>query len=139
MSWVRLYVSTPHAGYDGTTHARVLDAFRQRGAEIIDSRQLFASPDAWQRGWREALRQADALLVLLGPGRLLGCGAVQEIAEARALGKVVFFAQPNGAVRPAERTWWEVLPGRNRARFVRVNFEPRRSGKKQESSGSPGA
>jgi hypothetical protein len=122
----RVYVSSPVAGFDASTYERVLSIFRARGAEVVSSRALFPGGQEWARGFRDALKSCTDLLILLGSDRVIGTGVLREIAEARALGLDVWFAQPNGAVRPAHGVWLRFLPGRSSRRAAIVNFEPRR-------------
>jgi hypothetical protein len=122
----RVYLSAPVAGFDAQAYERVLAIFRARGAEVVSSRALFGSSEQWAKGFREVLGGCTDLLVLLGPDRIVGAGALREVAEARARGLEVWFAQPTGAVRPAHGVWLRFLPGRSRRRVAVVNFEPRR-------------
>jgi hypothetical protein len=122
----RVYVSAPVAGFDAQAYERVLAIFRARGAEVVSSRALFGSSEQWARGFVEALGGCTDLLVLLGPDRVIGAGTLREVAEARAWGVHVWFAQFSGAVRPAHGVWLQFLPGRSKRRVAVVNFEPRR-------------
>jgi len=122
----RIYVSAPVAAFDRQAYERVLAIFRARGAEVVSSRALFGSSEQWAKCFVEALGGCTDLLVLLGPNRIIGAGTLRELAEARARGLDVWFAQPTGAVRPAHRVWLRFLPGRSRRRVAVVNFEPRR-------------
>ncbi|MDR7555723.1 MAG: hypothetical protein QN157_08955 [Armatimonadota bacterium] len=123
----RVYLAAPCAEYAPDVYRRVTDIFRRRGAEVVSSRDLFPTPAAWQRGWRQALDGCTDLLVLLGPQRVLGAGSLLEVVEARAAGKGIWFAQPTGAIRPLPGVWLQFLPGRSRVRVAQVNFEPRRN------------
>jgi len=122
----RIYVSAPVAAFDQQAYERVLSIFRARGAEVVSSRALFGSSEQWAKGFVGALGGCTDLLVLLGPNRIIGAGTLRELAEARARGLDVWFAQPNGAVRPAHGVWLQFLPGRSKRRAAVVNFEPRK-------------
>jgi hypothetical protein len=122
----RVYVAGPVAQYDPQIYGRITEALRRRGLEVVADRERFQDMDAWKRGWRKVLGECTHLLVLLGPDRVLGCGALAEIVEALTQGKQVMLAQPNGAIRPLERTWIRFLPGRSKRYTAQVNFEPRR-------------
>jgi hypothetical protein len=122
----RVYVAGPVAQYDANVYRRIVEALRRRGLEVVADRERFQDMDAWKRGWRKVLGECSHLLVLLGPDRVLGCGALAEIVEARAQGKEVLLAQPNGAIRPLGRVWLEMLGGRSRNRVARLHFEPRK-------------
>ena len=122
----RIYVSAPVAAFDQQAYERVLAIFRVRGAEVVSSRALFGSSEQWAKGFREVLGGCTDLLVLLGPDRIVGAGTLREVAEARAWGLEVWFAQLTGAVRPAHGVWLQFLPGRSKRRVAVVNFEPRR-------------
>jgi hypothetical protein len=132
----RVYLSAPVAAFDAPAYERVLAIFRARGAEVVSSRALFSGGQEWARGFRDALKSCTDLVILLGPDRVIGTGVLREIAEARALGLDVWFAQPNGAIRPLERTWIRFLPGRSKRRTAQVNFEPRRR-KPDQQHGEP--
>jgi hypothetical protein len=132
----RVYVAGPVAQYDANVYRRIVEALRRRGLEVVADRERFQDMDAWKRGWRKVLGECSHLLVLLGPDRVLGCGALAEIVEARAQGKEVLLAQPNGAIRPLGRVWLRFLPGRSRRRVAVVNFEPRRRRKEGHGDGS---
>jgi hypothetical protein len=122
----RVYVSSPVAGFDASAYERVLSIFRARGAEVVSSRALFGSSEQWAKGFVGALGGCTDLLVLLGPNRIIGAGTLRELAEARARGLDVWFAQLTGAVRPAHGVWLQFLPGRSKRRAAVVNFEPRK-------------
>jgi hypothetical protein len=130
----RVYVAGPVAQYDPQIYGRITEALRRRGLEVVADRERFHDMDAWKGGWRKLLGECTHLLVLLGPDRVLGCGVLVEIAEARAQGKEVLLAQPNGAIRPLGRVWLEMLGGRSRNRIARVHFEPRR--RREEGHGN---
>ncbi len=129
----RIYVSAPIAGFDPETYRKVLGVFRARGAELVDSRALFPDVESWKRRYRQAIEKADAVLMLLGPERVVGVGTVQELCIARLLGRPVFFAQPSGAIRPAHQVELRILPGSSRKRFILVNFEPRQKNRPEKS------
>ncbi len=131
----RIYVSAPVVSFDPEAYYKVLAAFRARGAELVDSRALFPDMEAWRRGYPQAIEQADAVLILLGPRRVIGVGVMQEVCAARLLRRDIYFAQTNGAVRPAHGVWLRILPGASRKRFILVNFEPRQKTK----PGAPGS
>jgi len=130
----RIYVSAPVAGFDPQAYERVVSIFRCRGAEVVSSRALFGSSEQWAKGFVGALGGCTDLLVLLGPNRIIGAGTLREVAEARARGLDVWFAQPTGAVRLAHGVWLRLLPGRSKRRVAVVNFEPR---KRRRGGGEP--
>jgi hypothetical protein len=132
----RVYIGGPVAQYDANVYKRIVEALRLRGLEVVADRERFGDMNAWRAGWRKALSECTHLLLLLGPDRVLGCGALAEIVEAVTQGKQVMLAQPNGAIRPLERTWIRFLPGRSKRRTAQVNFEPRRRREEGHGDGS---
>jgi hypothetical protein len=122
----RVYVGGPVVEYDPQVYARIVEALRRRGLEVIADRERFRDMDAWQRGWRKAVGTCTHLLVLLGKHRVVGCGTLAEIVEARARRQQILFAQPTGAIRPLAGVWLEFLGGRSRQRVAVVHFAPRR-------------
>ncbi len=117
-----IYVAAPVAHFDSASYQRLVDLLRRRGAQVLSSRDLFASTDEWRARWSDVLAQATSVVVLLGPDRVIGGGCAQEILDARLRGVPVWFFVNDHQFIPLQQVRLQFTLGVSRQRFARVDL-----------------
>ncbi|MDR7555722.1 MAG: hypothetical protein QN157_08950 [Armatimonadota bacterium] len=102
---------------------RAEQLLRELGAGlVISARERFPNHGAWLRDFPQVLSQVNAVVVALGPDRIVGAGVVREVVEATAHGLPVHFLTPDGTFRTLRGAHLVVLHGVSLRRFARVEF-----------------
>jgi hypothetical protein len=121
-----VYLAAPLVAFDSSAYDRTEDALVRAGCFVIAARDEFGSTADWLARFGDVLSKVQALVVVPGPGGMVGAGVLREIVEAIVLGIPIYFADGNG-FHPFRRASVTFLPDAERARCARINLQGRRS------------
>jgi hypothetical protein len=121
-----VYLAAPLVGFESSAYGRTEDALVRAGCFVIAARDEFASTADWLARFGDVLSKVQALVVVPGPGGVVGAGVLREVAESIVLGIPTYFADGNG-FHALHRVSMTFLPDAERARCARINLQGRRS------------
>jgi hypothetical protein len=121
-----VYLAAPLVAFDSSAYGRTEDALVRAGCFVIAARDEFRSTTDWPARLGDVLSKVQALVVVPGPGGVVGAGVLREIVEAIVLGIPTYFADGNG-FHALHRVSMTFLPDAERARCARIILQGRRS------------
>jgi hypothetical protein len=121
-----VYLAAPLVAFDSLAYERTQDALVRAGCFVIAARDEFGSTADWLARFGDVLSKVQALVVVPGPGGVVGAGVLREIVEAIVLGIPAYFADGN-RFHPLRRVSMTFLPDAERARCARITLQGRRS------------
>jgi hypothetical protein len=121
-----VYLAAPLVAFESSAYDRTEDALVRAGCFVIAARDEFSSTADWLARFGDVLSKVQALVVVPGPGGVVGVGVLREIVEAIVLGIPTYFADGNG-FHALHRVSMTFLPDAERARCARINLQGTRS------------
>jgi hypothetical protein len=107
--WVKVFLSSVIAGYDGF-RAAAADAIKTLGHQVLRAEDMPAAPGTPQQACLAAVRESDALVLLMGgqygPEQATGLSAThEEYREARDREPVLVFVEANVDAEPRQEAF----------------------------------
>jgi len=118
---VRVYVAASLPTYDTAHYAEAMREIRAclPDVEFVEARTTFIDSSDWRRRWRHVLASLDGLIVIVHPDGTVGAGVLQEILDARLIGRpVLVFVR--GRIRPIAQHMFRFVEPANPRRFASV-------------------
>jgi hypothetical protein len=116
-----VYLAAPLVAFESSAYDRTEDALVRAGCFVIAARNEFASTADWLARFGDVLSKVQALVVVPGPGGVVGVGVVREVAEAIVLGIPTYLVDGN-RFHPLHGVRFTVLDRPSRRCFARVEF-----------------
>jgi hypothetical protein len=120
-----VYLAAPLVAFDSSAYDRTQDALVRAGCFVIAARDEFSSTADWLARFGDVLSKVQALVVVPGPGGVVGAGVLREIVEAIVLGIPTYLADGN-RFHPLYGVRFTVLDRPSRHCFARVEFPLRK-------------